>query len=294
MEATSTSIINLTKPILVIKPLSQVPVENSKGDSSDYDGPVLINKKRAKSSDGGASKKARVEAKEKSTTTSYRLGVVRFAVMASRDPMYIAEAMRSQANIIGLLAERNCSMVIQLAYDLEVMRAEHADAELRKEEAPNALAEENENMEATIKQRVSDFLDKDLTCERKTTLERKVKNHLQLQQVTEEAEAKPTEMDEEAEIELSAPVKAYEESQERYYKVVIDLFDALDNEDLLPKILALEEVDKAKEVAHRIHEVNPRITILGCKNVDDSAFLAHEVPMSTNSAIPEASSKVHT
>uniref|UniRef100_A0A803PI48 SBP-type domain-containing protein n=1 Tax=Cannabis sativa TaxID=3483 RepID=A0A803PI48_CANSA len=95
---------------------------------------------------------------EKSATTHCRLGADKFSMMASRDPIYV-----------GLMADKNCSMVIQLAYKLEVLRAEHANAKLKREQAINALAEANARMEAIVKQRVTDSLDKALIRERKAT-----------------------------------------------------------------------------------------------------------------------------
>uniref|UniRef100_A0A803PTP1 Uncharacterized protein n=1 Tax=Cannabis sativa TaxID=3483 RepID=A0A803PTP1_CANSA len=138
MDATSTTIMDLTEPFLLVEPLNQVPLESSGGDSSYYNGPVVINQKHTDSSNGGANKKERVETKEnvlqlaasrrQSAITSCRLNANRFAMMASRDLMYVADSVRTQANTIGLMAERNCSLIVQLAYDLEVLKVEHANA----------------------------------------------------------------------------------------------------------------------------------------------------------------------
>uniref|UniRef100_A0A803PT44 Uncharacterized protein n=1 Tax=Cannabis sativa TaxID=3483 RepID=A0A803PT44_CANSA len=72
-----------------------------------------------------------------------------------------------------------------------------------------------------------------------------------------------------------------------HQKFVIDLLDAEDKENLMPKILALEEVDKAKEAAQKIEAVNSGTTIPVGENMDDSSLKAYGVPVSTNCAIPE-------
>uniref|UniRef100_A0A803P5E6 Uncharacterized protein n=1 Tax=Cannabis sativa TaxID=3483 RepID=A0A803P5E6_CANSA len=213
-------------------------------------------------------------------TISYRLGVDMFTMMASKDPMCVADSMRTQANVIGLMEEKKCSLIVQLVYDLEVLRAEHANDMQRREEAERALVETNAKMEATIKQRVSESLEKSLTRKRKetkmekehgdkykdkhykaltqiknletnlkqakldvkekekkvttlsqeydkqakiikdkfineTTLEKKAKLHLDLQQKTKASKAKPVKRVEEAESKLATSVKALEESQKR-------------------------------------------------------------------------------
>uniref|UniRef100_A0A803P1U3 Uncharacterized protein n=1 Tax=Cannabis sativa TaxID=3483 RepID=A0A803P1U3_CANSA len=67
------------------------------------------------------------------------------------------------------MVESNCSMVTQLAYELEVLRAKRANAKQRREETAKALAEANTRMEAIIKQRVTDSLDKAIAWEKKAT-----------------------------------------------------------------------------------------------------------------------------
>uniref|UniRef100_A0A803PKW6 Uncharacterized protein n=1 Tax=Cannabis sativa TaxID=3483 RepID=A0A803PKW6_CANSA len=80
---------------------------------------------------------------KESATTSYRLRVDRFAMMARMDLMYVADSMRTQANI--------------------------ANVERRREEVERAFTQENAKMEATIKKRVPESFDKSLACENKAT-----------------------------------------------------------------------------------------------------------------------------
>uniref|UniRef100_A0A803QHM4 Uncharacterized protein n=1 Tax=Cannabis sativa TaxID=3483 RepID=A0A803QHM4_CANSA len=65
---------------------------------------------------------------EQGATTSCKLDVDKFAMIASRDSMYVIDFVRAQANIIALMAERSCSLVTQLEYDLEVLKAKHGNA----------------------------------------------------------------------------------------------------------------------------------------------------------------------
>uniref|UniRef100_A0A803Q7P3 Uncharacterized protein n=1 Tax=Cannabis sativa TaxID=3483 RepID=A0A803Q7P3_CANSA len=65
-------------------------------------------------------------------------------------------------------------------------------------------------------------------------------------------------------------------------------------DDLMPKILALEEVDKAKEATQKTEAVNPRTTIPIGENVDDFALLISEVAILTSSTITEVSSDIQT
>uniref|UniRef100_A0A803Q7E3 Uncharacterized protein n=1 Tax=Cannabis sativa TaxID=3483 RepID=A0A803Q7E3_CANSA len=161
---------------------------------------------------------------------------------------------------VGFMVERNSSMVIQLAYDLEVLRAEHANVELSREEATNALAEANAKMEATIKQRASNSLDKALTRERKATkMERDRRDKYKYLHSTTLTKIKDLEV------------------------------DLKHKEDLLPKILALEEANKAKEATQRTKTVDPGTTIPAGENMDDFALPTSDVPISTNSVIPKVS-----
>uniref|UniRef100_A0A803PZB8 Uncharacterized protein n=1 Tax=Cannabis sativa TaxID=3483 RepID=A0A803PZB8_CANSA len=184
----STSLINLTEHVLMMQPLREVPFENSRGDNSDYDKLIVINKKWLGSSNDGAHKKPypaltnKAEMMERlhprvgidvspfladvldqSATTSYRLGANRFAMMVSRDPIYVADTMRTQANVVSLIAERNYSMVTLLAYKLNVLRVEHENSHQKREEVVNALGKANTKMEAIIKQRVIESLHRALT-----------------------------------------------------------------------------------------------------------------------------------
>uniref|UniRef100_A0A803NN27 Uncharacterized protein n=1 Tax=Cannabis sativa TaxID=3483 RepID=A0A803NN27_CANSA len=79
---------------------------------------------------------------DRSATTNCKLGPDRFVMMASRDPVYMVDTMRTQANI-------------------------------RRDEATQALADANARMESIIKQKVNESLDKDVPREKKvTTIER--------------------------------------------------------------------------------------------------------------------------
>uniref|UniRef100_A0A803P3X0 Uncharacterized protein n=1 Tax=Cannabis sativa TaxID=3483 RepID=A0A803P3X0_CANSA len=127
------------------------------------------------------------------------------------------------------MAKRNCSMVTQLAYELEMLRAEHANAEQMREKATKALAVANTRMEVIIKYRAKmDIQEKEkkltvLSQEydkqveiindkiiNKTTLERKAKHHTELQQKVEEVEKKAVQRPAEVETKLDSSEKAHE------------------------------------------------------------------------------------
>uniref|UniRef100_A0A803PA00 DUF4283 domain-containing protein n=1 Tax=Cannabis sativa TaxID=3483 RepID=A0A803PA00_CANSA len=74
----------------------------------------------------------------------------------------------------------------------------------------------------------------------------------------------------------------------QHNKSVRDLLDAEDKEEIFPKILALEEVDKAKGASQESGAVNPRTTVPVGENMDGCTLPASEVPISTESAIPKA------
>uniref|UniRef100_A0A803NI82 Uncharacterized protein n=1 Tax=Cannabis sativa TaxID=3483 RepID=A0A803NI82_CANSA len=365
----STSIINLTELVLDVEPMRQVPFENSGRDIFDYDGPIVINKKRLSSFEGGASIKARVEIKEKvlqlaasrrsistkrnaefvdydkwdkpcpplmnrvemteklypqvgtnmllflpdlldqSTTTSCRLEADRIAMMANRYLIYVADAMRTQANV---------------AYELEVLRAEHANAKQRRDEAANALFKANASMEAIVKQKVTESLDKALSCKKRATkMERRGEKYKDFHSTTltkikdlkaylkkayKESLKMITKIEGEnsslkGQLQQEILEKQEQEAQHtkalehafvysvytiwQHDKFVLDLFDAEEKEDLMPKIRALEEANKSKEVAQKTKVVDLGTTIPVGDNVDDSALLASNVPISTTSTIPE-------
>uniref|UniRef100_A0A803Q8P8 Uncharacterized protein n=1 Tax=Cannabis sativa TaxID=3483 RepID=A0A803Q8P8_CANSA len=402
-EAVSTSIIDMTEPILVVEPLRRVHMENTRGDNSDYDGPVVINKKwglmplMAEGCLGEAPKLQgtirssnttlaprvilatftqlsrertelpplplapftllvktlsmtkgenacleaveqfyqkrcgieykkmkkltnsissirnaefvdynkwdeacpplvnRVEMTKKlcphieidvlpflpdllelRATTSYRLGADRFTMMGSSDAMYV-----------DLMVERNRSMVIQLAYDLGVLMAKHANVELRREKATNALAEANAKMEATINSYQNKRLGSQLEAGQAGCPRERPTDYHPISKNVEEAEAETIKRADDAETKLNASVKANEESMKRVTEVE-------DKEDQVPKILALEEADKTKEVAQGTKAINPGTTVPIGVNVGDFALLASKVPISNNPALPKVSSDVPT
>uniref|UniRef100_A0A803PVH8 Uncharacterized protein n=1 Tax=Cannabis sativa TaxID=3483 RepID=A0A803PVH8_CANSA len=61
------------------------------------------------------------------------------------------------------MTENNSSIVTQLAYELEVLRADYDNAEQKREEDINALAKANDRMKAIVKQMVTKSLDKALS-----------------------------------------------------------------------------------------------------------------------------------
>uniref|UniRef100_A0A803Q2J6 Uncharacterized protein n=1 Tax=Cannabis sativa TaxID=3483 RepID=A0A803Q2J6_CANSA len=108
-------------------------------DSFDCDGPIKAIKKPASPSDDGTNKKVEMEAKNEVPQLT---------------------ALRRQ---IGLMAERSYSLITQLAYDMEVVKAEHDNAKQRREEAEKALADANANMKTTTTQRVFEYMEKSLS-----------------------------------------------------------------------------------------------------------------------------------
>uniref|UniRef100_A0A803PRY2 Uncharacterized protein n=1 Tax=Cannabis sativa TaxID=3483 RepID=A0A803PRY2_CANSA len=281
---------------------TSVPMESSRGDNSDYDGPVVINKKRASSSNNGTNKKARVETKEKmsnerielpplplepftlpirplrlmegnnafleamdqfyqkrhcceveemrklSTSISYRCNaefanygtwnkaappLINRVELAERLHPHVSDIHgklpEAQANVIGLMAERNCSLLVQQAYDLEVLKAEQANIERRREEVERASTKANTKMDDIIRQRVSKSLDRSLAREMKATKTEKKRRDMykdlhskaltcikdfEVDKV-EAAEADAVKKAKEAERKLVPATKAPEESQKR-------------------------------------------------------------------------------
>uniref|UniRef100_A0A803PMN7 DUF4283 domain-containing protein n=1 Tax=Cannabis sativa TaxID=3483 RepID=A0A803PMN7_CANSA len=115
-EYLSASVIDLIEPVLNVEPLQQVPMGSSEQDSSDYDGPVnaefadydkwdepypgLINRakmtKRFHPRVGTDVAPFLADLLDQSTTMSCKLGAHKFAMMASGDSAYMADAMRTK------------------------------------------------------------------------------------------------------------------------------------------------------------------------------------------------------
>uniref|UniRef100_A0A803PTL2 Uncharacterized protein n=1 Tax=Cannabis sativa TaxID=3483 RepID=A0A803PTL2_CANSA len=66
-----------------------------------------------------------------------------------------------------------------------------------------------------------------------------------------------------------------------------ELLDAEDRDLLMPQILAVEEVDKAKEVALNTKVVEPRTILPVAENLDECTLPNSDVPFVTNFAISE-------
>uniref|UniRef100_A0A803PRH9 Uncharacterized protein n=1 Tax=Cannabis sativa TaxID=3483 RepID=A0A803PRH9_CANSA len=106
---------------------------------------------------------------DQSATTSCKVRTNRLTMMASGDPIYMVDTMRTQANDVSLMLERSCSLVNKLAYELVLMKSECSNAEQRREEATKVVADANAKMDSIIKQRVNDSLDKAIAHEMKVT-----------------------------------------------------------------------------------------------------------------------------
>uniref|UniRef100_A0A803QNI6 Uncharacterized protein n=1 Tax=Cannabis sativa TaxID=3483 RepID=A0A803QNI6_CANSA len=185
---------------------------------------------------------------------------------------------------IGQMAERNSSLFIQLDYDLEVLKVDHANVEQKREEAERTLAE------ATIKQRVSKSLDKSLAREKK--LAKTEKEHRDkykdmyskaLTRIKElEAKVYQDKLDvwgKEVESKFAAETKVHEESQQR-------ILDLEGKSSTLNGHLQKQEARHVKAF-DKVGTFAPTTGARGGENMDNSAPPASEVPVSIESATPE-------
>uniref|UniRef100_A0A803Q8A4 Uncharacterized protein n=1 Tax=Cannabis sativa TaxID=3483 RepID=A0A803Q8A4_CANSA len=263
MEATSTVIVDLTDSTLFEEPLNQVPLENFGEDSYDCDGLIMPKKKCASSSDGGVSKKARVKTKEKvlqqaasrRQATNSRSWKGTSSFDDGRPPR---RSTRLQRTELPPLPPAPFILLVS-SVQLTEVRLEAVDKFYHQR------ATEYDKQAKIIEDK---FINE-------STMEKKVKLHLELQQKAEAVKTEVMNRALEAENKLAVEAKAREEYQQRITNLEGE------NSTFMGRLQEKEAQHvKALEQAF-VHSV-----LIG-ENIDNFAHLASEVPVPTQSTLPE-------